>query len=42
MYKNEILQTTCDCYLLLEDQQLFSTTFKAGWINEGISGKFLP
>ena len=29
MYQNESLQAACDCNLLLEDYQLFFTTFKA-------------
>ena len=39
MYQNEILQETCVCQLLSEDHQLFLITFKAGCINQGISGK---
>ena len=41
IYQNENLQVTCDCYLPLEDHQLFLIIFKAGCncINHGISGK---
>ena len=39
MYQNEILLATCDCYLLMEDHQLFLITIKAGCINLGIAGK---
>ena len=34
MYQNEILQETCNCYLLLEYHQL-----KADCIDSGVSGK---
>ena len=34
MYLSEILQATCDCYLLLKDYQLFLVTIKAGCINQ--------
>ena len=32
MYQNEILQATCDCYLLLENNQLFLIAFKASFM----------
>ena len=39
MYRNEILQVTCDFYVLLEDQKLFLIRFKINCINQGISCK---
>ena len=38
MYGNEILKTTCHCYLLLKDHRLFLAIFEP-YINDGISGK---
>ena len=39
MYQHEILQESRDCYLLLEDHQLYLIRFKAGYIKEGLSYK---
>ena len=39
MYQNEMLQATCDCYLPLEDHQLYLITFKANYVTKGILGK---
>ena len=39
MCQNEILQETCNCYLLLEYHQLLLIMFKADCIDLGISRK---
>ena len=39
MYQNEILQETCDCQVLSEDQKLLLITLKAGCKSQAISGE---